>query len=585
MKNFKLLLVLCLFVLNGFGQEIHDEDKVDGSIRLSLSSYISSAKVLTYKDYVNTNHNTQTLLKTFQNPGLTNYRSISDLFMAELNLSMDGLSLSQITKFNIPQDDLYIILSQKKENLFYGDKILEAYKIEANNKIIYFVNKNNGVFLKKHNNIVSSIANGYVYTLNVNYDCEKSQVVSENVLDNNLAGIKNAVFFGNEDAVSSNTAISYLNGTDGDKINVGFNYAYKQNHFLNTSIYKSSKGSSFFKDGGWQDNIGASLTYNYVKYASQFFDRNTCEILEGKRKDYYKKLKEEIIIYSNQYISIKNEIKELEVEKKKIIRNNNSLSIDNINRIDKIDSMLVVYNKKQAEYDKISRNTTKYIDDKIEKFDEENDVLQGHYLKWWSFTGNIENQNLSLDSLNMEALKDPIKNIPTLKFGTAFNWSRENNALNSSRLNGFAQLFVNVEMSSFLQSIQKDRTPTLLELDNEVFVFDDLGTQLGKYSDLKRAYWTSTIGGNFTSFPFSKHIGLTSIFNHRFALQDLENIDYKNRYTAQVGLVFRVQKDDVNKASFRILAGAEDLLYSQKTFKDASVKISVGIPFNLFTKE
>lgn len=432
--------------------------------------------------------------------------------------------------------------------------------------------------------IINSEIEAVVKELDGFYDCKIGRAVSNKVIDENLKGIKSNIFFGSEDAVNSNSAISYLNTSEGDKINIGFNYAYKNKYFLNTSIYKNTKGAYFFNSDGWQNNIGASFTGNLVHSTSQFYNENECNTLNKKRKAYIKDvIKEDLMLFNKHKNSLEKEINKIKLEKSGLMKLS-ELSLENYNRIKEIDSLTKKYSKSQTIAKNALDNPKQYIENKIKKFDSINDILQGHFLVWTSITGNIENQNLKLDSLNNMPLDKAIKNIPKLKFGAALNVSSSNNVKKYKRY--YAQVFTNITMASFLESIQKDRKPVVQEVDEELFVFDDQENQLGRYQDLKRAYWTATLGGNLTSFCFSENVGLTAIFNHKFALQDLDFVDYKNRYTAQIGLVFRVQSEnDVNKASFRILAGAEDLVYNQKTFKDASVKISIGIPFNLFTKQ
>lgn len=574
MKYLKMyVLISLLFCANGFGQNKNN--------RILLTDYLNETKIDYFKEYSVNDSDENKLLKLFKDERKDGYVRINNLFKKELEISIENLDSTQIVKSEILRDILYESLTETLDELLYSDKVIKCYKIEVKKKSIYFININNGIFIKKYSLFNEALIDAVIDKSNNEYDCNKGNVVADKVIDENLKGIKSTIFFGSSDAVSSNSAISYLNTSDGDKINIGFNYAYKDNHFLNTSIYKNSKGAYFYNNDGWLNNIGASFTYNYVIKSSQYFTKSNCEKLQKKRIEYYKEIKKDLLVFHKNRRAIDNEILKLNKEKNDLLKST-ELSIDDSKRIITIDSLTKKYVKNQKNAKNALSEKEKYVQGRVNKFDSINDVLQGHYLNWYSFTGNIENQNLKLDTLNGVLLENPTKNIPKLKFSAAINWSSSNK--NNKLKRGYAQVFANTTMGSFLESIQKDRKPILQEVDNELFVFDDQGNQLGRYQDLKRAYWTASLGGNLTSFYLSKNVGLTAVYNHRFALQNLDFVDFKNRYTAQVGLVFRAQKEDINKATFRILAGAEDLLYNQKTFKEASVKISVAIPINVFSK-
>ncbi|WP_299384069.1 hypothetical protein [uncultured Lacinutrix sp.] len=580
MKNLKSVIVLIslLFCVKGFGQT-----KNEGA---SLLDYLKQNRTNTFKDYVQLPLGENKLLILFNDANKVSYAILNRLLQKELNIKIKDLKYENVIESKIEANTFYEAINDDVNKVFSSKKEINCYEIKNEKKSIYFIIENGGLFVKKYSDFTTKIYS-LIEASKDEYDCKNGKAGANKVINNNLKGIKSTIFFGSADAINSNSAISYLNTSEGDKINIGFNYNYNERHFLNTSIYKNSKGAYFFSNDGWQNNIGASFTYNLVKKASQYYITGDCNTLEEKRNDFYKEIKNDLIIFKKQKEAIKIEIDTLKAEKLKMLETI-SLTIKDSNRLEVIDSLITKYTKIQKKSKQAFLDEKKYIQDRINKFDSINDVLQGHYLFWTTITGNIENQNLKLDSLNGVLLDNPTKNIPKLKIGVSGNLSSfsSNNKGYKKYKNGYIQGFANISMSSFLESIQKDRKPVLKEVDDEIFVYDNQNNQLGRYQDLKRAYWTANLGANFTTFIISKNIGFAAIYNHSFALQDLDFVDYKNRYSAQVGLVFRAQVEkDVNKATFRILAGAEDLLYNQKTFKEASVKISVAIPFNVFTKK
>jgi len=195
---------------------------------------------------------------------------------------------------------------------------------------------------------------------------------------------------------------------------------------------------------------------------------------------------------------------------------------------------------------------------------------------------DISNQNVELDTVSVAKFifKDgEIKNFPKLSVEVSYNFNRHKKTL----LN--AQSFVKVTMGSLLEANVGSERPVLQQKDDDVFIFDSSGRQLGKYSYLKRAFWTLQSGAQ-GSFFITDSFGFTGYASHTFALQNMDYTDYRNRYSLMAGLIFKINNvDDINKATFRILGGVENEPYKTKALDNFMVKISLGIPFGLFSKK
>ncbi|UOE38394.1 hypothetical protein [Chryseobacterium oryzae] len=328
----------------------------------------------------------------------------------------------------------------------------------------------------------------------------------------------------------------------------------------------------------WKNDVGASFTLNRViGKETQFFNTKECSKLYIEREKYKEKIITKFNDLSKDYGRYEKKLEDLKQQKK----NNNSIT--DISERDKkneqIEKDISSIEEKIKYVDVVKKDAAKYMEKEMIEFDKKNDILQGSKLHWLKATANITNQNVSLDSLNL-LVGDKITNFPKLSLDFSYNFNRQKNQY----LFNF-QAFTKIIMGNFLDANINSEKPYLVNNNNETYVFDTSGTQIGKYDMLKRAFWTSQTGLQATFF-IVKSFGFSGFTSHTFALQNLEATDYRNRYSLLAGLVFRINnQEDVNKATFRILAGVENEPYKTKALDNFMVKITLGIPFNLFTKK
>jgi hypothetical protein len=359
---------------------------------------------------------------------------------------------------------------------------------------------------------------------------------------------------------------------------LGANFNYKDTYFYNVALYTSSANTGFlYSNKSWKNDIGASFTINTMIFtASQDFLPADCEVLAKKREGYKNDLLEKYQNLKKDYKDYEDELAKL--RSKKVDSNLSILERDKKNEINRkdIDSITT----KMKLYEKILLNPGKFIEQQMIAFDRKNDILNGSKLHWIKSTISISNQNVNLDSMQLLTNSKEITNFPKLSIDLSynFNWQSKLKLLNF-------QAFSNISMGSLLDAKVGSEKPYLVNRDNSTFIFDTEGTQIGRYDNLKRAFWTLQSGMQCTFF-LVKNFGFSGFVSHAFALQTLNDTHYRNRYSLMGGLVVKINNDqDMNKATLRILCGVENEPYRTKVSDNFMIKITLGIPFNLYNKK
>ncbi len=486
---------------------------------------------------------------------------ISDL--DKVRITNDSLNIGNIIKFNSKE-----IIVNKKTTIFAltNDK----------KQVVYLKDYGQFVILSKEKYSFTKAINAKLNNVLYAYNCV-TQSIHYDVYNTNIKAIKSRVIFGENGNTTNNTAIGFTNNEDGAKLNVGFNFNLKKKHYFNIGIFTASQGGFLYSNGAWSDNIGAVITHNkIIGKTSQYYDKNNCMELKKKRKDSLDKLVSQFKILEKSYKASIKKMDTLKIENNSILKQERPLVYDELKKIKDNNKIIEELTQNIRAFEDIVLNTDKYIDSEIVEFDTRNNNLKGHFVKWVKTSLSVENQNIDIDSLSVFNNIEPVKNIPRLNAVFSYNVSRlKNNKL--LNLQGFGKITV----GSFLDAILNERTPLVAEQNNTVFVIDNENNQIGRYQDLKRTFWTGSFGGQF-SFFITENFGFTGSASHSFALQNLDFVNYENRYTALAGFAFRKQDEkDKNKITFRILGGFEALAYNTKTWENTSIKISLGIPFKL----
>ncbi|MCX8526309.1 hypothetical protein OF897_20535 [Chryseobacterium formosus] len=524
-----------------------------------------------------------------------NRKELEDLIKKNTGLTFLEINQNTISgdKEELKNENIYKTDGKNQDSIFINLKNAKAFVINGkNNKKLYFYSEN-GIFLIETNKKVSKhfIKNRLNEAFeNIGYHCDGKYIkaMHTSAFDEKFNIIKKAIILNSSDNVTNNNAIAFTNGSNDTKISIGANFNYKQDWFFNLGIYTENIKTGFlYSNKSWKDNIGALLTFNKVFPGVQYPKSNTaCEELEDKRKKYKKSIIEEgfdsfenLRRSKKAYDEMLNSFKML---KENIQNGSDNFTISNVKKLEEYEKEVINLKRKVALYEKIVANPDGYIDSLMISFDKKNDILEGNKLHWIKTTVDISNQNVELDTVSVAKfiLKDnEYKNFPKLSVDISYNFNRHKKTL----LN--AQGFVKITMGNLLEANIGSERPILQQKDEDVFIFDKSGRQLGKYSYLKRAFWTLQSGAQ-SSFFITDSFGFTGYASHTFALQNMEYTDYRNRYSLMGGLVFKINSsEDINKATFRILGGVENEPYKTKALDSFMVKISLGIPFGIFSKK
>ncbi len=485
---------------------------------------------------------------------------------------------SDLINTNITIKKLLIgtILSLDSKEIIVN-KTAKAFVLKNNGKSIYHL-IDYGLFttLKNEKHSFASEMKIVIEDELEAYDC-KNKSIHSNVHETNLKVIKSRVIFGSNDDITNNTAIGFTNASDGAKLNVGFNFDVRKKHFFNAALVTEAEGGFLYSDGSWSNSIGAIITHNVVLgKTSQYFDKTNCKKKNIIRKDSLEKKRNSLKLQEKSYKGSIEKAKKLKQDNDSIVNQNRVLTYVELNIIKENSKIIKALTKEAKAFESIVLDVKDYINKELITFDTANNNLKGHFVKWFKTSLNIKNQSITVDSLNINPTIDPTDNLPRVTAIFSYNVSRlKNNKL--LNLQGFTR----VVMGNFLDAILNKSTPVLTAQNNAFFVVDNQNNIVGRYSDLKKVFWSASFGGQFSYFV-TNNFGLTGSLSHNFALQRMNFVTYKNRYTALAGFAFRAQDEkDNNKITFRLLGGFEDLTYKSKTWDNASVKISLGIPFKI----
>ncbi|MCE4065841.1 hypothetical protein LXM63_12110 [Chryseobacterium gleum] len=531
--------------------------------------------------------------------------NILKLINNQTGLGINDINQKIVEKKELKYRNIYLVDSQK---IFVNLKNDSVFVIKGiNGKTKYFLPRI-PLFL---DDSIQNIDDVIKFKLDstfcsIKYRCTESskgahdgKAIHDSVFVDDLKTLKKAVILNSSDNVTSNSAIAFTSGND-TKLSIGANLSYHNHLFFNISAYTSSVNSGlFYSSKSWKKDVGGSLTLNIVTSSpTKFFNEKKCDELYKKRNNYYR----DIII--NDYNEFKNDeaLNEDElilllsdVKKIKNRLNNTKLEenerIEMYAKIERIQKRIAELKEKMRRYEKIVVNPYKYINDSIIAFDKRNiKVFNGSSLQWFRATVDVYNQNIDLDTSKvnkMIVIENQVSNYPRLNLNLSYNWNKQ---FGKYLLNLFDfQVFSNVIMGNLLDAnvgIDKPNLEPILEQkNNDAFIVDNGGRKLGKYSYLSRAFWTLQSGLQFSIF-MTNNFGFTVLGTHTFALQNMDYMEYRNRYALQGGLIFRINdEEDVNKATFRVMAGVDNEPYHTRALKNSfMVKVSIGIPFGLFIK-
>jgi len=509
-------------------------------------------------------------------------KTIENIIFGAVGLKLNDLKSEHVKEDTLKYQGTYL---HNDKEIFINKKLPIIYSIENNNKVIYFYPEK-GVFLKPYliDKQVTSPVEAIIQKTydDIGYNCDKEhnnklRSVNSKIFADNIKTIKKAVILNSSDAITDNSAISFTSGNANSKLNIGTNIEYNTKTFFNVNVYTSSSNVGFiYSNKAWKNNTGITFTVNkIIGNEAQFFNKRKCEEVSLKRKAFLDSIKLEINLLEKNYSHVSKKVESITSELQTL--KNSTLTNEGIKKYRQLVKELTELKKETTLYEIILLDPVKFIDDKIISFDKKNNILTGSQLHWIKASIDLYNQNIVLDSMQVFT-GTKINNYPKLSFDLSYNFNRNKKRLINT------QLFAKVLMGNFIEATSNNSAPYIENINNSFILYDQNGIQLGRYDDLKKAFWTAQSGAQATWF-FVKNFGVSGYASHTFALQKEQFTNFKNRYSLLAGLTFRINDDkDINKATFRILGGFENQLYRTNAFDNFGIKMSLGFPISLFTK-
>ncbi|KAB1230260.1 hypothetical protein [Chryseobacterium viscerum] len=527
----------------------------------------------------------------------SNKKELENLIKTHTGLNLIEINQNTISveKEELKNENIYIRGGNEQDSIFINLKNPKAFVINGKSNRKLFFYSEGGIFLietnkKVYKNIIMDRLS--VAYKNIGYKCKgiNAKTIHDSVFAGDMKTLKNAIILNSADNVTNNNAIAFTSGND-TKLSIGANLNNGKRWFFNISAYTANVNSGlFYSDKSWKTDVGGTFTINkIILRESKSFNPDSCRVLYEKRSNYYNDIliKEYEKLYKTDF---KKELNHWKGKKAKI-ESQPSYTIEDREKMKEIEENIKTLEREMKHYEKIVKNPSKYINDSIIAFDKKNvNVLRGGRLHWIKVTFDVYNQNVGFDTAKVKkfvSAENQIKNYLRSNVNISYNFNQQDShifrGLKFKWVN--VQFFSNIILGNLLDANIGSEMPILKTIDAETFIVDKNERVLGKYSYLSKAFWTLQSGLQASAF-ITNNFGITVYGYHTFALQNMDYMDYRNRYALQGGLIFRINdEEDVNKATFRVMAGVDNEPYHTRALKNSfMVKVSIGIPFGLFIK-
>ncbi|WP_424989318.1 hypothetical protein [Flagellimonas sp.] len=447
---------------------------------------------------------------------------------------------------------------------------------------------------------------------------ERSKVINDSLLDQNLNKALSYVIFSNSDIASNNSSFGYSQDKEKTNVSINGNFRLGKNKNVFARFGANASGSKsifeFYGDGSWRNTVGANLGLIFKVWpGSAYFDS------ESKSFDELKKRRELFALdpYRNPIRYTTENLKSIEQLKKKLFELDEGTHTNYITLkaefhqlmtvIPKLDSLLkkgmieeafTLLNKEEKEQVNYQKNVIdspenvgKYIDSLFYEFDKKNDKSYGYNLTWVDINVNLSNGNYKFGEDNVDAAildeftnsRDDTEN-NVMKATLSANL---NKTINKKNVVWFLQLGLSASSGSYLENSLIDGTPKVIEVENEGYFLQDESEQiLGSYGDIDKRLKTGQLYGYGAIFiTKEKNFGFNATLRHEYLIAQETDGIFRNNFTFLFGPLFRKIKDGETSLSFGIDVGWENAVYGTKVTKDFTGRIRLGIPFNIYSKK
>ena len=462
----------------------------------------------------------------------------------------------------------------------------------------------------------------------------KSQVISPDLLSENLRNAFNTVAFGSGDLVKNSSAFGYSQNEDKTNVSASANFKlpfqFHGDYYVTTGVYGQGSNNifNFYQSDSWQNNVGGSAGlvwrfagakfYDPNRYTKENFDTDT-----ALRETYASEPVYNASKYTDQRLA-EIEAMLVEIEKKmrdqshniQIAELNNLLSKKNLFEVQKglidertkIREYKAVFNVKKEKMglemltnieDEQQKQLEQwgnrkysplniYIREKLKEYDSIINPTYGYSFHWLSFNATVSNSSYSFTQEQVDSsarksfnegydIEDTYNHIKT-KYSLNYNYTRK-----AKRFLVFMQSGLSFNLGSVLENNLIDGNPEIT--GNQLF-FTNNDSIYGSLSELESTnlrYGSLDFYGAIF-FGEKQTVGFNLTYSHYYNIGSLpaNNYNFENHFTCFFGPVFRRVKDDKTSVTFGIDLGWENALYGTQITDDFVTRVRLGIPFTIF---
>lgn len=430
-----------------------------------------------------------------------------------------------------------------------------------------------------------------------NNNNKSQKILSVRVFKTQMRNIFNNMVIGNGDATSSGSAFAFSNDKFKNTFTLNGNIfvSKKSNQILDLGLNLTSKDNTYYyyTNNSWVNDIGLKVGFSktflsQTQYINEISDDGSelkCDDLKTKRLAY---IIDKFIKYDSIYTNRVQIIARIDALTK-ILSSNDNLKFE----VDKPKTNLFKELKKLKKQKDIldnklvENNLDKLVENDIDEFDKGGNYFLGHKIYWWNSTINFTNSSIKIDNQTIidENIQKKFKSYIKISLEGSFNIQRDKKHFVET-----SQIYAKFNRGSYLDNpILKGKkfsmvaTSDLLGYD----VIDDSGILIDDYNSIQNPYITGDIGGYYSNvFALKKTIGLIGKFNYNYPIKNNTMKEYYNNYSASMGIIFRVNtKDKWSSATVILNTGFDNVTFHEGADDKFFVKISAGIPFNVFSNK
>lgn len=422
-----------------------------------------------------------------------------------------------------------------------------------------------------------------------------NKVANDSLFRSQFGKILSTVMLNNGDIVSNGSAFSFTQDKDANtlSLNNSFKIIPNRNLYFDIGLNATDKTGifNFYSSQSISRDIGlrAGLVIPMGYWDGQYFDKKEALKIEKIRKtEVDKKIVAYRIVMQKEMAALLKRQSEIHF---KIEQQKNYGSKDNTDYfqdLQEITNDISTLEKLLALDDK---GIESLVSKDLAKIDAENNIFTGYSANWLNVSGNFTNKSLSFSN---ESIMDTLIQ---KKINKQFKYTLEishNTAWSTKRVLSFLQIALQYKRGTFLDSpIFKQPEFTIAPITNITdqdtltvgYKVLNKNKYIGDYNNLNDSQYNATLSAYAACFMFyQKTLGLSMRASFNFPSGEVL-YNYPQNYTVLAGIIFRnISQTDFSKANISLQAGVENLPYKLQVWDRFLVKVSVGIPFNLFSK-